>query len=333
MVLSACGDTSDDAQFASHIPFTPVPKATPVPKLCGNGTVDAGFEECDIAGPNTCAGGTSCVCCVCLGPTDTLGDRTFRVARPPSQFLSSALGLADVAVAGIPWDVQEFTLRAGRPNPGLNLERPEQGEESACQAAITAEAPEGADGAILGFRNPIGTVCVKVFTDTAKGFIDCDGGSGEDVEYSVDSNGAGENSPPEITTGLGDPAGPGSLTLEFGRLVMVNVPLPPGAPGATTPPYDCTTVDYDDPLSTPGVKQTDVVDGPVGFTTTKSRGIVLNPRGGGPTLDFSVASDRAFSCVDWTNEAGSGRLVGAVAGLDAPVVGDTMNFFLWSGSQ
>jgi hypothetical protein len=109
--------------------------------------------------------------------------------------------------------------------------------------------------------------------------------------------------------------------------VSVNVPFPPGSP-QSTPPYDCTIVDYDNPLSTPLVSESDIIDGPLALTTAVASGTIMNVRQGGPDIVTPpIASNRPFVCAAWTQEDGPGALVGPVAGLDT-LIGDTLNFFL-----
>jgi len=313
LLLWGCGGT-DDVEQVSNIAFTPVPTATPVPKLCGNGVVDTVYEQCDTTAPgSSCPAGKSCVCCACLAPDETLGEREFTVARPPSKFLSSALGGADVSLQGVPWFLQPLRLVAGRPDPDAPAG---QEPEAACSAPLVL-----AQDAIIGLAALDGsTACIKLFAEDSGGNLDCDGGSKQDVVVTQNSNGGDNEDPPVVETYVGTPGGPGSATLILARVVSINLPV------GTQPP-NCELIDYDNPLSIPGVEEKDVIDAGFAFTTNLGTGFVANPVQGGATVTLSVSADETFSCKDWTQTDARGKLLLPIPGLDT-VIGDTVNMLL-----
>jgi len=326
LVLAAgCGGSNDSS--SGVIAFTPAPTPTPIPKLCGNGMIEPVVgEQCEA--DSDCSGGATCVCCLCLQPDQELGERDFSlVNNPPTKFLSSGLGGGNVSSAGS-WAPSVLKLMAGRPDPDL------PGEE-ACSAPVAL-----AEDVIIGFNAIDGSVaCTKVFADGSMGSIDCDGGSPQDLEYSQNSNGPGAADPPMITTGLGDgvTAGPGAGSFTVPNAVTFNLP---GTGGFTQ--ADCFNLDYDNPFSPDqmaqyGYKEKDVTITPLGFTTTRATGIVLNPKtvtgGTAPQPITLSATGMNFLCGGWTTEDGPGVLVAPISGLDQ-VVGDTMNMFqLYDGQQ
>jgi hypothetical protein len=63
----------------------------------------------------------------------------------------------------------------------------------------------------IAFANPISLVCLKLVAAGSSGSIDCDGGTPYDATLTQD---AGRDAPPAtLTTGIGDPAGPGAADL------------------------------------------------------------------------------------------------------------------------
>jgi hypothetical protein len=281
-------------------------------------------EQCDPPDTSACSAGQSCVCCQCLGDGETLGDRMFSIARPPSKFLTSALTGVDVGT-GI-WLPGPIVITAGRPDPNAE-------GEAACQAPLTL-----AHDAIFGFQTiQPGTVCNKLFAEGSIGVIDCDGGTPQNVVFTIDSNGTGPASPPTVCSsvtsdqcsspedlGDGTTAGPGAATLFVARLISVNLP-------SADPAQVCPTLDYEHALSIPGVKPADVIDGPIAFTTNQAEGIVLNPSSGGqtimlPKMGAAPISGMNFSCATWSQEDSQGAIIGPIPGLDT-VIGDTMDAF------
>jgi hypothetical protein len=336
-LLASCGDSADDDEFPNTIAFTPLPTATPVPKLCGNGVIDAGFEECEEDTDCNTSAGESCVCCLCLAEGEELGVKEFTIARPPSRFISTGLAGGDVST-GL-YLPGPLLLSAGRPDPNL------PGEE-ACSASLQLlqSMPDGTliDGAIFGFSVVDGsTVCVMLFStvtaDEPASIIDCDGGTAHDTEFMQNSNGPGLEDPPVITTGLGDPiiAGPGAAALVLERMVTFNLPFDPANPNRTAADV-CFDLDYDNPFDPAQMARYNLDDGdivviPMAFTTKTSTAIVTNPLlpGGltGTTPIMLSATGANFSCAGWSEPEGPGTLVGALAGLDT-IVGDTVNAFV-----
>lgn len=336
-LLASCGDSADDDEFPNTIAFTPLPTATPVPKLCGNGAIDAGFEECEEDNDCNTAAGESCVCCICLTDAEELGVKEFTIARPPSRFVSTGLAGGDVS-SGM-WLPGPLVLTAGRPDPNLP-------GEAACSASMRLgqSMADGTliDGAIFGFGIIDGsTLCNMLFSDLTveepANVIDCDGGTAQDVEISQNSNGGSDEDPPVITTGLGDPltAGPGAASIQLPRLVSIRIPFDPMTPNRT-PADVCFGLNYENPSDPEQVAKyrladTDITDIPIAFTTKTGTGVVTNPLlpGGttGTTPITLSASGANFSCANWTAADGVGTLAGPLPGLDQ-VVGDTVNAFI-----
>lgn len=313
ILASGCGQSPNDPVIDT-VAFTPIPTQTPLPKLCGNGVVNAETaEECE--GDSDCGGGKSCICCVCLADGAPLGDRTFSVARPPSKFLSSGLNGGDVSSGT--WLPGPLALRAGRPDPDA------PGEE-ACSAPLSLTAD-----VVLGFNQPLGVACTKFFAAGSSGTIDCDGGTAHDIDLVQDSNGTGENGEPVYSTGLGNPieAGPGAATLRLARTISVNITCNPQSPSCNAPSI-CPGIDYENPGSTPNLS--DVIEGPLVLTTRRATARVLEPRQGGDVLSFPVPVDgENFTCSTWSQEDAQGRLAGPVGALDALQGAlDTVNVFL-----
>ncbi len=318
-LFMACGDTTDDVRIIT-IAFTPIPTQTPVPKLCGNGVVDAEFEHCEQ--DSDCTGefaGKRCVCCICLADADgslgeeDLGLRVFEILHPPSAFLTTGLAGGDPSTGA--WLPGPLKIVAGRPDPDLP-------GEQACSAPVSLQ-----EDAIFGFKVIDGsTLCVKIFAEGSTGVIDCDGGTAHDVEGVIDSNGNGDNGPFEIETGQGDAAlaGPGAVTLRVERVLSINLPASAGV-GTEY----CAVANYDDPLANPNVNpKGGVADFPTAFTTTRGTGTLLNPAQGGNQVTLSVTG-QAFSCATWSTSASRGVLAAPLPGPDQ-VVGDTMNGFILS---
>jgi hypothetical protein len=343
-LIASCGDSfdADPDEGPRNVAFTPLPTLPPPTILCGNGCIDtAAGENCDLGTdempecppqPNGgCADGTTCVCCVCLEEGETLGERTFTVARPASQFLSTGQGGTDVSRD--PWLMGPLVLGAGRPDPELppdpmfpddNCEveqAPPFPSTAVCSAPLSLS-----EDTIIGFNDPIsGTVCVKFFAEGSTGFIDCDGGSAHAVNMSIDSNGPGEEGELMICRNLGLPtAGPGAATLRIAR--TVNIRVQPQFPVPRAEDL-CPMLNYDDPFGgNPGfdINPADILVAPIVFTTQVSAGEVLNPQPPSPTL-LPPAAGENFLCAGFTETDSPGGLVGNLPALDNPLVGDTVN--------
>jgi hypothetical protein len=346
-LVASCGDNvSDDDSGPKNVPFTPVPTNTPVPKLCGNGQVDAPFETCDEPDTSACTGGTVCVCCTCLSADEGvgLGDRTFTLARPASKFLSTGLAGSDVSVD--PWLLGPLLLRAGRPNPNMppdvlfpddNCTTPAPPLSEVTEAACSASLVLAEDG-LIGFNDPIqGTFCGKLFAENSVGFVDCDGGTAHAVTMSVDSMGASDEGPTTYCRNQGEVlGGPGAATLRLDKAVLIRVPLQPEGPLAAADL--CPTLNYDDPfdpaqIARYNISLADILVGPVVLTTQTSEGMVLNPLGAATVLLPPVPGQN-FLCPSFTETDGAGGLVGDIAGLDNPLAGgDTLNALLMFDSN
>ena len=338
--LPSCGDSGASGDGGPrNVPFTPLPTATPVPKLCGNGVVDSAVgEQCDLPDTSACSAGQSCVCCLCLGDGEDLGDRTFTIARPRSAFLSTGLAGADISVD--PWLTGPLVFHAGRPNPDAppDVEIPDNNCPVApgplpAEASCSAELTLAQDG-IFGFNDPIqGTFCAKFFAEGSTGFIDCDGGTAHNVDVSIDSMGAADEGPIMICANQGDPSsgGPGAATLSLMRTVSIRVPFN----GVASRPAAeiCPTLNYDNPFD-PGqleefnINPADILDSPAVLTTARGTGIVLHPLGSANVQLSSVQAEN-FLCSRWTETDSPGGFITDLPGLDNPLAGgDTMNAFL-----
>lgn len=351
-ILSACGDSNFDDHPGQGVAFTPTPAPTPIPKQCGNGEIDPG-EQCDEPIVDACTGDQECVCCLCLSPGEELGTRTFTVARPPSGLYSSGLGGNDVA-QGLETLPGPLVMHAGRPDPTL-------GGEEACSAPLTIE-----QNVIVGFRNPIGYACTKIFAEGSSGTIDCDGGTAHNIDYIIDSNGGGQESDPVIFTNLGqcctaedgvtcanpaevcDPeaepsecsgefpvcsivgAGPGAVTLQSPLTLTVLLSV-----DSTLDDCDClvnaTTPEEaarDCPEFAVDQGPDEVVISPVALTTEIGHGTVLNPAQGGATSPEIQRMGENFVCANWAETDSEGIFVMPLSGLDQPVVQDTINAYV-----
>lgn len=306
MTLSACGGSSND-DIAVEIAFTPTPTIVVV-RDCGDGVLGA-TEVCDASatgGDAACTSqGKSCLCCACLGPEETLGTRTFSLARPGSEFRNNILGCTDASVN--PWLEGPILIEAGRPDP------------ETCVAPLRI-----AQDTILGFLQPIGVACLKLYAADSEGSIDCDGGTTYDVEYEQNSNGGEPDSPPVIRRGLGDPTqtgASGAADLYMVRLTSILLTNPPGQP---LPAVDeCLAVDYDNPTSDPRIQPANVTNFPWALTTRNGRAIVLNPVQGVPPGEPNIncpgsGTDFAgqnFSCGRFSQEDSEGLLIGPLNAL------------------
>lgn len=306
LTLSACGGSADN-DIAIEVAFTPTPTVLIV-KDCGDGQLGA-TEVCDASAPNGAAActaqGKSCLCCACLGDTETLGVRTFSVIRPGSVFNNSVLGCTDVSMN--PWLPGPLLLEAGRPDPDT------------CVAPITLT-----QDVIIGFRTPVGVACLNLIAGGSQGSIDCDGGTPYDVEFEQDSNGSAPDSPQVVRTGLGpivDTGAAGAADLVLVNRVTINLQNAPGQPLPDA--SECFAINYDNPTADPRIKPADVSDGPLAFTTRNGRAIVLNPVQGLPAgqvdincpgtgADFSGAN---FSCGRWSQEDSEGVFVAPLTAL------------------
>jgi cysteine-rich repeat protein len=253
-------------------------------RRCGDGIVDPtaapGFpEECEQDGD--CAAGEVCAACQCETGTP-LGDLDFTVV-PGS-------------AANEPVDDGESTwLRINQPLPNvLAITTGSNGQWTPGPLTFTAGVP-GPDGiapfhlagsVLLSAPLPAlaggGRVCTKVRPDYDRvGLLDCDGGSNVDVELSVDSNGAGVESPPTFTVG-GNPGDSGAgaavayVVVEAGQTVDDATP--------------CENAIYDAPL-------------PIALTTGTATSEILN---GLVVGNVSVSlSGQPFDCANWVPDAGA----------------------------
>jgi hypothetical protein len=276
-----------------------------------------------------------------LTEEETLGERTFSLARPASKFLST--GLAGSDVSNDPWLTGPLVLRAGRPTPcdPPSAEFPDDNctmpppdpllGTPECSATL-----ELAEDGLFGFNDPIqGTLCVKFFAAGSVGFIDCDGGSAHAATMAIDSMGAADEGPIQYCRNQGDPVGgPGAATLRIDHTVSIRVPLGT-APGSTARPAAelCPLLNYDEPfdpdqIAEYNISPADIIVSPLLLTTQSSQGEVQNPTGSATVLLPAVPGEN-FVCSRFTETDGPGGLVGNIPGLDNPLAGgDTLNAFL-----
>jgi hypothetical protein len=103
------------------------------------------------------------------------------------------------------------------------------------------------EDAVIAFVNPVSVVCFRLLADTSTGSIDCDGGTPYDA--TITQGPGADAEPPTLTTGVGDPAGPGSAHL---IVMQESVQLP--ACTIVPPTTDCTDpcmdegLEYDPPV-------------------------------------------------------------------------------------
>lgn len=343
VLLQACGDpggTDDGGPRNVPLP-SPSPRPT-VPILCGNGVVDDSVgEECDPPQIGGCGAEQSCVCCLCLEDDEELGERIFTIARPRSAFLSTGLAGADISVD--PWLTGPLVLKAGRPDPNLppNIEFPADNcptppgplpAQAVCSATLTLAAD-----ALFGFNDPIqGTFCAMFFAEGSQGFVDCDGGTAQNVEVTVDSMGPADEGPLMICRNQGDAGagGAGGATLRLARTVSIRVPF--NGVAARPASEVCPLLDYENPFDPAQIAEfnislADILDSPAVFTSRASRGLVLNPLGS-TSVELSSASAENFVCSRFAEPDAPGGFIADLPGLDNPLAqGDTMNAFLLFG--
>jgi hypothetical protein len=348
-LIASCGDNVGGSHDSGprNVAFTPRPTVPPPPNVCGNGCIDSeSGEDCDLGTDETpqcapqpnggCPEGKSCVCCVCLEEGETLGERTFTLAKGARKFLSTGQNGSDISRE--PWLPGPLLLSAGRPDPDQppdpmfpddNCETPPGPFPitSACSAPLSL-----AEDALFGFNDPLGgTFCAKFFAEDSTGFIDCDGGTAHAASVSIDSMGTGEPGPLMICRNQGPPVGgPGAATLRIARTVSIRVQPQNPVPKAEDL---CPQLNYDDPFNgNPGfeIKPADILVAPIILTTQTSEGEVINPQPPSPRL-LSPSAGENFLCSQFAEPDSNGGLIGDLPGLDNPLAGDTMNAFVLFG--
>jgi hypothetical protein len=242
-------------------------------------------------------------------------------------------------------------MHAGRPDPNLP-------GEAACSAPITIE-----QDTIIGFQVPVvGFACTKIFAEGSFGTIDCDGGTAHNVEYTVDSNGTGEEFDPIVRTDLGrcctaedgvtcsaepfeicdpladpsecvDPfpvccvvgAGAGATTVQSPLSLTVTL-----VPASTLQDCNCLTdaTTAEEalalcPVAADATVEVDVTVSPVALTTEIARGIVLNTSQGGADQEIEGVGEN-LSCTSWDQTDSEGIFEMPLSGLDQ-IIGDTIN--------
>ncbi len=153
--------------------------------------------------------------------------------------------------------------------------------------------------AILG--GSFGYMCFRISSCT--GTIDCTGGTAVGVSVEQDSGGPGvQNNPTLTSVGLGDDAGPGAVTLSCEQAFFQI----PGGQGD-----DCLAQTYPP-------EQTIV------YTSGETEGYFLNAdvKVGTGAIAFQGEN---FSCADWSQEDGPGKLAGTFLLEADPLAGDTAN--------
>lgn len=340
----------DEDVFVRLCPFpaSPTPTATatetPTPgPFCGDGVVN-GEEECDGPDGARCGPNDACLCCLCLGDGEELGTRTFTIERPPTTMPSSLLGGGDILL-GLDVLPGPILLHAGRPEP-------EVAGGPSCSVPLTIE-----QDVVLGFPLPVGqTLCTKLFAEGSAGTLDCDGSGARNIEYSIDSNGPDEASPPEIRTGLGECCATTTGEMCAEPPVLCDPSSEPAeCPGlypscnsvrsatgqatiiatrslsvllSSADLSDCACLDTVDDsagalAACPGLFREAVLDTPLAFTTATATGRVVNPTQGGRPPEIA-ATGQAFPCTDWARPNGPGIIVAPLPLLDH-LLGDAVN--------
>ncbi len=223
---------------------------------------------------------TSCAPRACTPTATPLGVRAFSIRRPASQLIASLRGEADVSAN--PWLNSTLEIEAG-----------------SVDANGVAPLRLLGDVFIGGKLEDGSTFCFRLEARSSEGSIDCDGGSGHDVELDLPpfaSFGA-------IRSGLGVDSGPGAITLRVG---MNGIGL-----GTNSELSDCF----------------DVLGGQRNFLPTVLSSATLTasiaePRPPGPPILFAT-SGQNFDCDHWTT-SNRGALVLGFSGFD-PAAGSLIS--------
>jgi hypothetical protein len=217
----------------------------------------------------------------CVG----LGLRQFAVSKPPSAFLASPVGGADISGQG--WLTDSLDICAGPP-----------AGDDRYPLILTRDVVLGIPTIVPGLQ-----ACVKFFAADSHGALDCDGGDPSDIVITQNSHGAGMEDAPIIASSQGQAGRPGEATL----FVDMSLKLLSGAASIEV----CKDADFSKRV-------------PVALTTAAGRLVINEPLdlfGGQTQLTISGRGEN-FSCATWTQPSSPGVLIVPTATLDMPFVGD-----------
>lgn len=149
----------------------------------------------------------------------------------------------------------------------------------------------------------IGFYCVKIDAAGSDGHLYCDAGTPVDVDYSIDSHGAGANDPPvSMMGGNPGPAGSAYLTATVRAVLCPGAPACIGTVASTADCADPTKVDFSqvDPTTLP-------------LTTGAVTARIINPAPDsipmGTGDKTTMHAGEPFDCANWQIEDGPGTLV------------------------
>ena len=300
-------------------------KQCPSADFDGDGKVTGGdltqIEKEEVLGASPdCEGGTP------------LGTRVLTIAQrtgfaPPTGFFSTGGSGGEVTDESVGWYIaQPLKLRAGPVNASTGI------------ASVRVEEDVIFGGQVIQ-GGP--TLCIKILAQGSSGQVDCDGGSPQDLLFTVDSH-TGPCLPtppcaaddPVVTPFTGNPSRPGAVTLS----VMATVD---NIDPKLSSPAQCVNHQFGPPshFYFTTERTTARVNNVSGTTILRICSLDENrlcnlttgcPAGKG-TCSFTTTqlarTGTAFNCAKWTTTDDTGRLYTPLFGEDT-AVGDTANLLL-----
>lgn len=254
-----------------------------------------------------------------------LGVRVFTIAQttgatdPPTGFFTTGSvsivnNVTEVTITGSWYVDQPLRLRAGAVDPVTGI------------APIRLEQDVTYGYSIIDGAT---TVCVRLLAEGSTGQLDCDGGSPQDVLFSVDSNFSGPAEGAMYSAYTGNPSRAGALTLE----VMATV----DNTGSLASSAECATWEFEEAnrlvftTETMSIRITEVAStgNPARYCSITETRACSNtnacPAGNGTCSLIRLArAGLPFSCDTWTQTDAAGRLITGLFG-EATQVGDTAN--------
>lgn len=285
--------------------------------LDGDGTISAG-ELTSVIDTDVLSENPDCTPAG-LGVRVFTIDQTTGATDPPTGFFTTGAvpivnQVTEVTNTGSWYVDQPLRLRAGPVDPVTGI------------APIRLE-----QDVIYGYRiiDNQTTVCVRLLAAGSTGQLDCDGGSPQDVQFTVDSNFSLPADGTTYTAHVGNPSRAGALTLDVMGTVDNTTSLASAA--------GCATWAFDQPnrlvftTETMSVRITEVAStgNPARYCSLNETRACSNtnacPAGSGTCSLIRLARTAVpFNCANWTQTGSGGRLMTALFG-EATQVGDTAN--------